>query len=425
MTKKYLTLLASSIVATSLLVATPASAANLSFGDEFNFIHKDGINFQSLNHNNFYKSLIPVAKSHGEVNFYNFAAGSFPNMFKKVIPAFEKAYGIKVNLYTVKNDLAMQQMIATKHAGQDAPADLFFIPDPNLTSLMQNDLMGNIDLYNLLPTTQKGIKHRKETFGIHHGGAYVDYHANQVALGYNSAMIRKKHVPTSYAGLLKYAKQHPRAVAITSPIRGGSGIGFLIGVAQANLKSHSCKAGWSKKYADVATASSWVKNSGCMDATWKYMRELYKNVKFTNGNADTLSLISNGVVKIGTVWEDMVYGEINRGAANPAIRMSLVKDGMPGTYNGMVLLSNGKNVAGALLLLDYFMSNKAQLAKLTMMASRSPKAELSMRHIPRSKLDLLVPANQFKNYHIGWSSVEMEKALKENFIEQVIEKVGN
>ena len=58
-------------------------------------------------------------------------AASFPVFWNEaVIPGFEKKYGVRVNFYDVKEDVAKQQLIAVHEADQDSPADAYFAPGP-------------------------------------------------------------------------------------------------------------------------------------------------------------------------------------------------------------------------------------------------------------------------------------------------------
>ncbi len=101
-------------------MAASASADMKPVGaDSFNMKHLD-FDAATLTRENFYDVLVPVAKQEGEVNLYSFAA-SFPVFWKEaVIPGFEKKYGIRVNFYDVKEDVAKQQLIAVHQADQDS-----------------------------------------------------------------------------------------------------------------------------------------------------------------------------------------------------------------------------------------------------------------------------------------------------------------
>ena len=88
-----------------------------------------------------------------------------------------------------------------------------------------------------------------------------------------------------------------------------------------------------------------------------YFKELKPVVEFTNGNSDTLNLVANGQVVVATVWEDMVFDFIGRGLLPPQIKARLLTEGEVGDGDGAMIPSGATNLAGALLFMDYLMSD--------------------------------------------------------------------
>ena len=127
-----------------------------------------------------------------------------------------------------------------------------------------------------------------------------------------------------------------------------------------------------------------------------YFKELKPYVEFTNGNSDTLNLFANGEVVVGTVWEDMVFDFIGRGLLPPEIKARLLTEGEVGDGDGAMIPSGAQHLAGALLFMDFLMSDEIQLYKLGVNGSRSARTKLDItKALAPEVVDRLVPQDQY------------------------------
>ncbi|MCX5496387.1 extracellular solute-binding protein [Kaistia dalseonensis] len=403
----------------------PASAQTKPVGsDTFNTKHLD-FDATTLTRENFYEVLAPIAKQEGEVNLYSFAA-SFPVFWKEaVIPGFEKKYGVRVNFYDVKEDVAKQQLIAVHQAGEDSPADAYFAPGPTAAETRNTPIIANLPLADLLPEAKNyDPKLLRVSFGYEHGGTFMPLHRDQTGMGYNSALVKAEDVPADFPALLAYAKANPGKVAITSPLKGGSGENFLYGVAQSLLTGEchdklTNDFGW-----DDAAAADWVKNSGCFAPVWDYFRELTPLVEVTNGNADTQNLIGNNAATIGTVWEDYAYTFVQDKQLPESYRITLLANGQDGGGDGAFLVRNATHPAAALLLIDYAMSYEPQLWKMKHMASRTARLDIALTDaIDAHNAQFLVPEATYRKYAIGYPSVPVMTAMRDAYVAEILSKL--
>lgn len=411
--------------ATSAALLATAQAETKPVGaDSFNLKHLD-FDAATLTRENFYDVLVPVAKQEGEVNLYSFAA-SFPAFWKEaVIPGFEKKYGIRVNFYDVKEDVAKQQLIAVHQADQDSPADAYFAPGPTPAETRSTPIIANLPLADIIPEAKaydETLLH--VSFGYDHGGTFMPLHRDQTGMGYNSALLSPEEVPTDFASLLAYAKAHPKQVAITSPLKGGSGENFLYALAQSLLTGDchdklSTDFGW-----DDAKAAEWVKTSGCFAPVWDYLRELTPLVEVTNGNADTQNLIAYNAATIGTVWEDYAYTFVQDKQLPETYRITLLANGQDGGGDGIFLVRNAVHPAAALLLIDYAMSYEPQFWKMQHMASRTARKDIAITDaIDAKNAQFLVPEATYRKYAIGYPTVPVMAAMRDAYVEEIVSKM--
>ncbi len=378
----------------------------------------------TLTRDNFYEVLAPIAKQEGEINLYSFAA-SFPAFWKEaVIPGFEEKYGVRVNFYDVKEDVAKQQLIAVHEAGQDSPADAYFAPGPTPAETRNTPIIANLPLADILPEAAQYDQFLlRNSFGFEHGGTFMPLHRDQTGLGYNSALVKPEEVPTDFPSLLAYAKANPKKVAITSPLKGGSGENFLYSLAQTVLTGDcheklSSDFGW-----DDGAAHEWVAKSGCFTPVWDYLRELTPLVEVTNGNADTQNLIGNNAATIGTVWEDYAYTFVQDKQLPETYRITLLANGQNGGGDGMFVPRNAKHVAAALLLIDFAMSHDPQFWKMKHMASRTARLDIALTDaIDAHNAQFLVAEDTYRKYAIGYPTVPVMSAIRDAYVDEILSK---
>lgn len=367
---------------------------------------------------NFYDIVVPAAKAEGHVTMYNFA-GSFADTWKELINRFETKYGIKVTYSDVKGDQANQQLIAVQAAGQDSPVDAYFSGGGDYPLLSSKGVVGNIALTKILPNMANYDPVLAESlFGRKHGGSYPLVHLNQTAIGYDSAFVKPQDVPKSFDELLAWAEKNPKRLGITLPSKGGSGSGFIYSLA-LNYLTGECRQKLTDYSQTLDEARDWAMSTDCLDPVWDYYRRLLSVAELTNGNADTLNLINNQQLYMGTVWEDQVLTFLGNKQLPETFRLTLLEKGQVGSGDAMFVPANAKNVAAALLLIDMAMSKDFQAWKLETKASRSPRADVTNDLMPKDKQANVLPPDVYPRLSVPafW---DMSKALSDALDEKVL-----
>ncbi len=367
---------------------------------------------------NFYDIVVPAAKAEGHVTMYNFA-GSFADTWKELINRFETKYGIKVTYSDVKGDQANQQLIAVQAAGQDSPVDAYFSGGGDYPLLSSKGVVGNIALTKILPNMANYDPVLAESlFGRKHGGSYPLVHLNQTAIGYDSAFVKPQDVPKSFDELLAWAEKNPKRLGITLPSKGGSGSGFIYSLA-LNYLTGECRQKLTDYSQTLDEARDWAMSTDCLDPVWDYYRRLLSAAELTNGNADTLNLINNQQLYMGTVWEDQVLTFLGNKQLPETFRLTLLEKGQVSSGDAMFVPANAKNVAAALLLIDMAMSKDFQAWKLETKASRSPRADVTNDLMPKDKQANVLPPDVYPRLSVPafW---DMSKALSDALDEKVL-----
>lgn len=366
-------------IALALAAASlPVGAVEPLWKGEFNI--KTEFDLKTLTQENFYEVIVPLAKKEGSFVFFDFTNSFAPLWTEHIIPLFEKEYGVKVQHNSVKGDVALQQMLAARNAGQPSPTDLFFVTSTQTQALIDNGLAANIPMHKLLPNA-KDVDETLATVtnGVNHGGYMVPFHRNQTAMAYNAQFVNEQDVPKNFDELLAWVKKNPGKLAATSPLRGGSGDGFMSSLMLRYVEGR-CRDALSNFAITDDEARAWI-GEGCLDPVGQYYKEFNPNVEITNGNSDTLNLLANGEAYIGTVWEDMTYDFIGRGLLPRTIRLYLLEDGQVGGGDGIFLPADSTKPASALLFLDFILSRDIQVIKLQINGSRSARTDINVKEL--------------------------------------------
>ncbi|MBS1183667.1 MAG: transporter, substrate binding protein [Proteobacteria bacterium] len=402
------------------LMSTATLAADVAvpaFGHGFNVIDTS-VPLDKLNRDNFYETLTPIAKAKGNLTFYSYWPPAPLVVFQQqIIPSFEKKYGVKVNFNSVEANVGLPQLDATFKEGKPAPMDAYFSSD------LPADLneIANIRLVDLLPNAADiDPKYARTYRGIAHGGAYVPFHANQTVIAYNSSMVKEGDAPKTFDDLLAYSKDHPGKVAVTSPLRGGSGSGFLIAVARQKMTAE-CVETFKDLAIDEARSKALVNDGPCFAPVWTYFKTLLETAQMTNGNTDTLNLMANGVASIGTAWEDLTFSYIKGKQLPDTIRVTILEGGQPGGAEGAFIPANTNNLAAALLFMDEMLAPEHQAWKLAGFASRSPKTGLDQKLIPADVQTFLLTSTMFAERQITSPNPVMSKVVRDAFAAKVLE----
>jgi multiple sugar transport system substrate-binding protein/putative spermidine/putrescine transport system substrate-binding protein len=257
-------------------------------------------------------------------------------------------------------------------------------------------------------------------FGKAHGGSFPLVHLNQTALGYDSAFVKAEDVPKSFEDLLLWAEKNPKRLGVTLPAKGGSGGGFIYSVA-LNYLTGDCRKQLTDYNQTLQQAEDWAMTSECLTPVWDYYRRLLAVAELTNGNADTLNLINNQQLYMGTVWEDQVMSFLGTKQLPDSFRVTLLEKGQVGSGDAMFVPANAKNVASALLLIDMAMSKEFQLWKLENKASRSPRADVTNDLMPKAVQEHVLPQSVYPRLSVPafWDmSTALADALDEKVLNQ-------
>lgn len=402
------------LVAAALALATTAASALAADSNMKNVT----FDLASVTRDNFYDIVVPAAKAEGRVTMYNFA-GNFGETWKELITRFEAKYGIKVDYSDVKGDQANQQLIAVHASGQDSPVDVYFAGGGGYPLLSEKGVVGKIALTKILPNMDRYDPVMAETvFGKPHGGTFPLVHLNQTAIGYDSAFVKAEDVPKSFEDLLAWAEKNPKRLGVTLPAKGGSGGGFIYSVA-LNYLTGDCSKTLTDYTLTKEAAADWAMTSECLEPVWDYYRKLLDVAELTNGNADTLNLINNQQLYMGTVWEDQVVTFLANKQLPDSFRLTLLEKGQVGSGDAIFVPANARHAAAALLLIDMAFSKEFQLWKLENKASRSPRTDVTNDLMPAARQAHVLPVSVYPRLSVPafW---DMSTALAEALDEKVL-----
>jgi len=400
--------------------AAPALAFEPVGSSDYNF----AANFDAatLTRENFEDVLMPAAAAGGPIVFYDLADFFTPYFTDVVIPAFTAKTGLVVQYSQVNGEQTVQQLVAAKNAGQPLAVDLMWYPNGQVRMGTETGIISNIPLSTLLPAAADldpviGTVAR----GYEHGGTVLPWHRNQTAIGFDTRTVPVDEAPDSFPELLAFAQANSGMVAITNPSKGGSGQGFMESAILA-MTTPECQAPLYDFSVDEATAVAWAAGP-CLEPVIAYYRELQPHVEFTNGNTDTLALLANGVVLVGTVWEDQVFDSIGRGTLPGTVRLTLLSEGQVGDGDGMMIPSGTRNLAGALLFADYLMSDEVQIGKLAFAGSRTARTGLDLTDsLADDVVNRLVPADQIAERSRRRVVATIASAATTRIVEEILQQ---
>ena len=412
------TLIAASI---ALLMSTTAFAVEPVGSDAFNT--EPSFDLGTLTADNFYDVIVPLAKKEGTLTFYDFTDSFGPLFNDRLIPAFEAEFGIKVEYIRGEGAAANQQLIAAHKSGSPAPADAYFVSSGGLPLLSSEGVIANLPLNTLLPNgAALNVDIATNTGGIEHGGVFVPFHRNQTDIIYDTRVVDASSVPTTFDGLLEWAKANPGKFIVTSPTGGGSGSGFMQSLAFAKVTGDECRAAFTNWTITEEEATAYAA-SDCMTPVWDYYTELLPVVELTNGNADTLNLIANGAGAIGTAWEDMAYDFIGRGLLPPTVRQQLLEEGQVGGGDGLFFPVGASNPAAGLLMLDFLISKDIQLVKLSVNGSRSARTDIDpAQTFTPEQVARLIPTDQYAGRAMIGMPSKLVSQLSAHFTANLLRK---
>jgi multiple sugar transport system substrate-binding protein/putative spermidine/putrescine transport system substrate-binding protein len=374
---------------------------------------------------NFEQTLAPLARKEGKLVLYN-TAGNFDTVWKTgLVPAFEARYGVRVAVRNVKANNANQQLMAVHKAGVPSPVDVYFAGNPASYELLRAaGVVAGLSLADVLPNlTAVPDAYKRVVSGIDTHGSWPIVHRNQTTLAYDGVALPTAQLPQSFDALLAWAQRHPKKLAITSPNKGGSGSGFLYAAALNFTTDPACLAmlrSTPNTPTAEAEATRWAAQASCLRPLWAYMTQLLKVAELTNGNADTLNLLNNRQVLIGTSWEDLVQTFVEAKQLPPETRQTLLAKGLVSSGDGLIVPANARSPAAALLFINMAFGREFQVWKLQHHASRSPRGDIDPGQVVSAQTaQTLVPAAQMRAWSVPANWL-MTQALVKAFEEQVL-----
>jgi ABC-type uncharacterized transport system YnjBCD substrate-binding protein len=362
---------------------------------EFNI--KTDIDLKALDTANFYDVLGPKAKQEGQIVFYDFGE-SEKDLFAEIIKRFEAKYdGVKVDYHQVDGEEAVQQLIAAKQAGQPSPVDLFWMPNGQVRVANEAGIIANLPLNTMLPSAPDLAENPSTVSrGYVHHGVVAPFHRNQTAIGYDTRSVAPGSEPKSFPELLAFAKANDEGCYHQPGRKAAPAAGLL----SSSDPRHDLAPPGSGSTTTLTPeeAAAWA-DGPCMEPVIAYFSELKPYVEFTNGNSDTLNLMANGQAVVATVWEDMVFDFVGRGLLPPQIKARLLTEGEVGDGDGAMIPSGAQHLAGALLFMDWLMSDDIQLYKHSVNGSRSARTKLDIgKALGPDVVDRLVPQEQYSQF---------------------------
>ena len=133
--------------------------------------------------------LLERAKEEGRVVLYTSLA---PTESKPLAEAFEKKYGIKVDLWRALSDKVVQRVV-TEAQGNHHAVDVVETNGPEMEAIAQEKLLADVQSPYAADLPKEGIP-------AHHGW-YPD-RLNFFVVGYNTQKVKRSELPATYEGFL-------------------------------------------------------------------------------------------------------------------------------------------------------------------------------------------------------------------------------
>src|SRR5256712_12386022 len=268
---------------------------------------------------------------------------------KQIIPAFEKATGIKVTFTFLEHGTGAQgiydRIKAQKDTGK-AQWDIDLWESDTGYYTRPDDLflqVGPSDIANL-------AKVPKPTLDFVQNKA-VPYRGSSVVLAYNSDKVTNP--PQTYEDLLAWIKANPGKFAYNEPTTGGSGDAFVI----AMIYKHSDYNKYVGQPFNAENEKDW-------DAAFQELRDLapslYQKGIYPKGNAGTLDLLNRGEIWMGTVWSDQATQALSEGRLPKSIKLLQINPALNGGDAYMAITKNATHKQAALKFMNFLLEPAQQ-----------------------------------------------------------------
>jgi putative spermidine/putrescine transport system substrate-binding protein len=184
----------------------------------------------------------------------------------------------------------------------------------------------------------------------------IPYRGSQVLLAYNSEFVAEDEVPTTYAELIQWIKDHPGQFVYNRPDRGGSGAAMVtraIFEVTGQDPSLFVPGEFEQDLVDQFP-KAWDLLSSVHDS-------IYENGAYPAGNTPVLELFANGSVNMITAWSDQTLQAMNNDLLPETTKLTQLQD-LPftGGYAYSGIPSNAANQEGALALANFVLSEQMQ-----------------------------------------------------------------
>lgn len=268
---------------------------------------------------------------------------------KQIIPAFEKATGIKVTFTFLEHGTGAQGIYDRLKAEKDAGKTEW---DIDLWEADTGYYTRPDDLF--MQVTDKEIpnlaKVPKATLDFVQNKA-VPYRGSSVVLAYNSDKV--KDPPKTYDDLLAWIKANPGKFAYNEPSTGGSGDAFVISM----IYKYSDYSKYVGKPFSATNESDW-------DQAWKALLDLkpslYQGGVYPKGNAGTLDLLNRGEIWMAPAWSDMSIQWQSDGRLPKSVKLTQITPAFNGGAAYIGITKNAKHKQAAEAYLNFLLDPAQQ-----------------------------------------------------------------
>ncbi|HEY3597744.1 MAG TPA: 2-aminoethylphosphonate ABC transporter substrate-binding protein [Paraburkholderia sp.] len=250
-----------------------------------------------------------------------YTADGLENLYKDVLPAFEKKEGVKVNIVTAGSGEVVNRATIEK----DAPkADVLVTLPPFIQQAAQTGLLQNYQSINYknVPAIAKASD-----------GAWATFVNNYFSFAINPDVV--KNQPKTFADLLH--PDYTGKIAYSNPATAGDGMAVII--LTTSLMGE--------------------------DKAFDYLKKLEQSAKFhTKGTGYLDVLLSRNEISVANGDLQMDLDDAaNGGLTLKPIFLAAEAGAQPTTFQlpyAIGLIKNGPNTAGGKKLIDYLMSKEVQ-----------------------------------------------------------------
>ncbi|MEP7291346.1 MAG: extracellular solute-binding protein [Chloroflexota bacterium] len=286
----------------------------------------------------------------GDTNISDWWTNTVKPAFEAEYPQYEVVITIVRGVGGGNTDIA-NRALAAMETGDDPQADYFEgINVESNADWLANDLWLEITPENV-PNIANAVDATNRL------PQEIPYRGSQVLLAYNSELVPADELPTTYAELIQWIKDHPGQFVYNRPDKGGSGAA-MVTRAIFEVTGQDPTQFVPGEFDETLVA----KFSDAWDLLSSVNLDIYEEGSYPAGNLPVLELLANGSVSMVTAWSDQSLSAINTGVLPETTKLAQLTD-LPftGGYNYSAIPANSTNLEGALALADFVLSTEMQL----------------------------------------------------------------